>query len=125
MHENEISFIIIETAIGIHNNIGPGLLESVYKNSLAYDLKEKGMNVETEVPIPFVYKEVKQDIGFRLDILVEKKVIVEIKAQELLAPVNYSQLLTYLRLTNLKLGLLLNFHVRLMKEGIHRIVNNL
>jgi GxxExxY protein len=125
MHENEISSIIIETAIELHKTIGPGLLESVYKNSLAYDLKEKGLNVDVEVPVPFIYKEVKQDVGFRLDLLIDKKVIVEIKAQEILVPVNYSQLLTYLRLTNLKLGLLLNFHVKLMKEGIHRIVNNL
>lgn len=125
MHETEISSIIIETAIELHKSIGPGLLESVYKNSLAYDLKQKGLDVDVEVPVPFIYKEVKQDIGFRLDLLIDKKVIVEIKAQEILAPVNYSQLLTYLRLTNLKLGLLLNFHVKLMKEGIHRIVNNL
>lgn len=125
MHENEISSIIIETAIDLHKTIGPGLLESVYKNSLSYDLKEKGLAVEMEVPIPFIYKEVKQNVGFRPDLLVEKKVIVEIKSQEVLAPVNYSQLLTYLRLTNLKLGLLLNSHVKFMKEGIHRKVNNL
>lgn len=79
MHENEISSVIIETAIVLHKTIGPGLLESVYKNSLSYDLKEKGLNVDIEVPVPFIYKDVKQDIGFRLDILVEKKVIIELK----------------------------------------------
>ncbi|MBM4172078.1 MAG: GxxExxY protein [Ignavibacteria bacterium] len=125
MHENDIAKIIVQTVFDLHKNLGPGLLESVYKNSLAYDLKEKSLIVESEVPVPFVYKEVKQDVGFRLDLLIEKKVVVEIKAIELLAPVHFSQVLTYLKLANIKLGLLVNFNVNLIKEGIHRIVNNL
>jgi GxxExxY protein len=125
MHENDIAKIIVQTVFDLHKNLGPGLLESVYKNSLAYDLKEKNLIVEREVPVPFVYKEVKQDVGFRLDLLIEKKVVVEIKAIELLAPVHFSQVLTYLKLANIKLGLLINFNVKLIKDGIHRIVNNL
>ncbi|MDQ7818149.1 MAG: GxxExxY protein [Melioribacteraceae bacterium] len=118
MQENEIAQIIVQTVFDLHKSIEPGLLESVYKNSLAYDIREKGLIVETEVPIPFIYKEVKQDVGFRLDLLVEKKVILEIKAQELLAPVHYAQFLTYLKLINLKLGLLINFNVALIKENL-------
>ena len=101
------------------------MLESVYENTLAYDLRVNGLNVLQQVALPLVYKEVKMDVGYRLDLLVEKKVVVEIKSIELLAPVHYAQLLTYLRLSGMKLGLLINFNVKLLKEGIHRVVNNL
>ena len=125
MTENELSYEIIGIAIDLHRTIGPGLLESVYENALIYDLKEAGFEVQQQVSMPFVYKEVKQDIGYRLDLLVENKVIIEIKSIEKLAPVHYAQTLTYLKLSKIKLGLLINFNVKYLKEGIHRIVNNI
>jgi len=125
MTENEISYKIIGAAIDLHKNLGPGLLESAYEVALAYELKELGLAVQQQVPMPFFYKEIKQDIGYRLDMLVENKVIIELKSLETLAPVHFSQTLTYLKLSGLKLGLLINFNVPVLKEGIHRIVNNL
>lgn len=125
MTENELSFKVIGIALELHKSIGPGLLESTYENALAYDLRESGLSVQQQVPMPFIYKEVKMDIGYRLDLLVENKIIIEIKSVENLAPVHYAQLLTYLKLSDLKLGLLMNFNSKLLKEGIHRIVNNL
>ncbi len=125
MTENEISNKVIGVAIELHKKLGPGLLESVYENALAYDLKETGLNVSQQVPMPFVYKEIKLDVGYRLDLLVENKVIIEIKSIEALAPVHYAQLLTYLKLSDLKLGLLINFNTKLLKDDIHRVVNNL
>ena len=125
MTENELSHKIIGASIEIHKTLGPGLLESVYEAALAYDLRELGLNVMTQVPMPLVYKEVKQDVGYRLDLLVETKVIVEIKSLENLAPVHYAQTLTYLKLAEKKLALLINFNTKILKNGIHRIVNNL
>ena len=125
MDENSLSKKIIGTAIELHKKLGPGLLESAYENALAYDLKEIGLDTKQQVSMPFVYKEIKLDIGYRLDLLIENKVILEIKSVESLAPVHYAQLLTYLKLSNLKLGLLINFNTKLLKDGIHRIVNNL
>jgi len=111
MTENEISTIIIGTAIDLHRNLGAGLLESAYEAALAYDLKEKGLKVETQVAMPFIYKEIHQDIGYRLDLLVENKVIIELKSVETLAPVHFAQTLTYLKLSGRKLGLLINLRV--------------
>lgn len=125
MTENEISYVIIGAAIELHKTIGPGLLESAYENALAYDLREMGLEVKQQVAMPFIYKNVRQDIGYRVDLIVEKKVIVEIKSLETLAPVHFSQTLTYLRLSGIKLGLLMNFNVKVMKDGIHRLVNKL
>lgn len=125
MTENEISNKVIGIAIDLHKKLGLGLLESVYENALAYDLKEAGLKVIQQVPMPFEYKKVKLDVGYRLDLLVENKMIIEIKSVETLAPVHYAQLLTYLKLSNLKLGLLINFNTKLLKDDIHRIVNNL
>ena len=125
MKENDISYKIIGAAINLHKNIGPGLLESAYENALAYDLKELGFDVKQQVPMPFIYKDIKQDVGYRLDLLVNNKVIVEIKSVETLAPVHYAQTLTYLRLSGLKLALLINFNKKVLKDSIHRIVNNL
>jgi GxxExxY protein len=125
MNENDLSFRIIGIALELHKNIGPGLLESTYENALAYDLRQAGYEVKQQTAMPFIYKEVKMNIGYRLDILVENKVVIEIKSLENLAPVHYTQLLTYLKLSNLKLGLLINFNCKLLKEGIHRVVNNL
>jgi len=125
MNENELSYKIIGAAMELHKTLGPGLLESVYEVALAYDLKEIGLEVKTQVPMPLVYKEVKQEIGYRIDLLVENKVIVEIKSIENLAPVHFAQTLTYLKLADKKLALLINFNTKLLKDGIHRIVNNL
>ena len=125
MTENSLSNKIIGTAIELHKKLGPGLLESAYENALAYDLKEIGLDINQQVSMPFVYKEIKLDIGYRLDLLIEDKVIVEIKSVESLALVHYAQLLTYLKLSNLKLRLLINFNTKLLKDGIHRVVNGL
>ena len=125
MTENKISYKIIGAAIELHKTIGPGLLESAHENALAFDLRELGLEVKQQVPMPFIYKGVKQDIGYRVDLIVENKVIIEIKSIEALAPVHYAQTLTYLKLSNLKLALLINFNSKLLKDNIHRIVNNL
>lgn len=125
MTENEISYKVIGAAIDIHKCIGPGLLESAYENALGYDLKEMGFEVRQQIPMPFVYKGVNQEVGYRIDLLVNNKLIIEVKAVEILAPVHYAQLLTYLKLSGLKLGLLINFNSKTLKDRIHRIVNNL
>ena len=125
MTENEISYKIIGAAIELHKQLGPGLLESAYENTLAYELSALGLLVEQQVPMPFVYKQIKLDCGYRLDLSVERKVIVEIKSVETLAPVHFAQTLTYLKLSGCKLGLLINFNTLILKDGIHRIVNNL
>ncbi len=125
MTENDISYKIIGIALELHKNIGPGLLESAYENALAYDLRKSGLHVIQQAPMPFIYKEVKMDIGYRIDMIVENKVILEIKSVENLAPVHYAQVLTYLKLSNLKLGLLINFNNKVLKEGIHRVVNHI
>ena len=125
MHENEISKVIIGAAIQLHKTLGPGLLESVYENALSFDLREQGLLIRQQVPMPFEYKGLKQEIGFRIDVLVNNKVLIEIKSVENLAPVHFAQTLTYLKLSGLKLGLLINFNTKLLKDGIHRLVNNL
>ena len=125
MTENEISYKIIGAAIELHKHIGPGLLESAYENSLAFDLREKGMEVKQQISMPFIYKGVQMETGYRLDLLVEDKVIVEIKSVEELAPVHHAQLLTYLKLSGKKLGLLINFNTTLVKNQIYRLVNKL
>lgn len=125
MNENEISYKTIGAAIEIHKTAGPGLLESAYENALAFELKELGFEVKQQVPMPFIYKGVKQEVGYRIDITVNNKVLIEVKSVETLAPVHYSQTLTYLKLSGLKLGLLINFNTKILKDGIHRIVNNL
>jgi GxxExxY protein len=125
MNENDISYKIIGAALEIHSALGPGLLESVYESTLAYDLSNLGLKIETQVPKPLVYKEIKLEVGYRIDMLVEDKVIVEIKSVENLAPVHFAQTWTYLKLSDKKLALLINFNTKYLKEGIHRIVNNL
>jgi len=125
MEENELSYRIIGAAMEVHKTLGPGLLESAYEDALNYELEETGLKVSTQVPVPMIYKEIQQKVGYRLDLLVEDKVIVEIKSLENLAPVHFAQTLTYLRLANKKLALLINFNNVLLKEGIHRIVNGL
>jgi GxxExxY protein len=125
MHENELSKIIVDYSFKIHKTLGPGLLESVYRASLAYELQKRGLRVAIERPIPAVYEEVHLDLGFRADVVVENKVIVETKSIEALAPIHGKVLLTYLRLADVRLGLLINFNVELIKNGIRRVVNNL
>jgi len=125
MNENDLSYLIRGAAIKVHTALGPGLLESVYEVALSYELKTIGLEVKNQVGIPFVYAEIKFDIGFRLDIIVNDKVIIEIKSVETLQDVHHKQLLTYLKLTNKKLGLLINFNIVSLKYGIVRIVNNL
>jgi GxxExxY protein len=125
MNENEISYKVIKLAIAVHNALGPGLLESAYKECLFFKLKEAGLSVEKEKPVPLVFEKVKLECGYRLDLLVENKLVVEVKSVESLNDVHLAQTLTYLRLGNLRLGLLINFNVKLLKEGIRRIVNHL
>jgi GxxExxY protein len=125
MTENEIATIIVNTAYEIHTKLGPGLLESVYEEILFYELVKQGLSVERQKAIPVFWDGLKMDIGFRADLIVENKVIVELKSVETVSPVHPKQLLTYLRITGLKLGLLINFNEKLIKNGITRIVNNL
>lgn len=125
MKEDELSNKIIGIALELHKTLGPGLLESVYETALAFDLRKAGLEVKCQVPMPLIYKEVKLDIGYRIDMLVENKVIIEIKSVEQLAPVHFAQTLTYLKLADKKLALLMNFNTILLKDGIHRIVNKL
>lgn len=123
--QNEIAKIIVNTCYEIHVELGPGLLESVYGEILFYELIDQGLKVERQRAIPVFWKEIKMDIGFRADLIVENKVVVELKSVETVAPVHPKQLLTYLRITGHKLGLLINFNEKLIKNGITRIVNNL
>lgn len=125
MNANELSQVIIGASLDLHKTLGPGLLESLYETALPYDLRERGFQVKTQVPIPVVYKGVKLEVGFRVGILVENKVLVELKAVENLAPILFSQTLTYLRLSQKKLALLINFNTKLLRNGIRRLVNNL
>ena len=125
MSENEISSKIIGAAIEVHKQLGPGLLESTYETCLAYELKQMGLDVKQQQALPVVYKEVKLDAGYRIDLLIENKVIVEIKSVEALADIHTAQLLTYLKLKDLKLGLLINFNSVRVVDGLKRIVNNL
>ncbi len=115
---------IIGAAIEVHRRLGPGLLESAYEACLAFELREMGLRVEQQKPLPVVYKEVNLDCGYRMDLVVEDAIVVEIKAVEKLAPIHDAQLLSYLRLANKSVGLLINFHVRLLKNGVKRIVND-
>jgi len=125
MIENEIAKEIVDAAYKIHTTLGPGLLESVYEVALVYELEQRGLSVARQQPIPIVYESVTFDEGFRADLVVENKVIVELKSVEQIAPVHNKQLLTYLRLTDMHLGLLINFGTALIKDGIKRIVNKL
>jgi GxxExxY protein len=125
MTENELAKIIVNSSYKIHTTLGPGLLESVYEEILAYELQKELLNIKRQQGIPVIYDDIKLDLGFRADIIVENKVIIEIKSVETIASVHQKQLLTYLKITGLKLGLLINFNEALIKDGIQRIVNNL
>lgn len=123
MTENQITQIIIGCAIDVHRQLGPGLLESAYQECLCYELEQYGLDIKKEVPMPIIYKEVKLNHGYRIDLIVENKVIIELKAVESLNEVHLAQTLTYLRLGKFKLGLILNFHTAVLKKGIRRVVN--
>lgn len=125
MYENDLSGIIIGCAMRVHTVLGPGLLESAYEECLEYELRKRGFSVGKQIPIPLVYEEVELDCVYRLDLIVENKVIIEVKSVESLKPIHSVQLLTYLKLTNCKLGLLFNFNVLHLKEGIKRVANKL
>jgi len=120
---NDITTAIIGAAIKIHRRLGPGLLESAYEACLAYELNGSGFQVERQKPVPLIYETVKLQCGFRADMLVEKKIVVEIKCKEAIHPVDRAQLLSHLRLLDLEVGLLINFHVAVLKDGINRMVN--
>ncbi len=125
MTENEIGKIVVDAAITVHKALGPGIFENVYEIALTHELKKHGLNVERQVPVSIEYDGIEFDEGFRADIFIEKKVILELKSVESINNVYKKQLLTYLRLSEMKLGFLLNFGEALMKDGIIRIVNNL
>ena len=125
MTENEISKIVLESSIKVHRALGPGLLESAYQECLFYELKKCDLNVEKEKVLPLVYEEVNLDIGYRIDLFVESKVVVEIKSVEELNDIHLAQVLTYLKLSDCKLGLLINFNEVLLKYGFKRVVNGL
>ncbi|HNW99072.1 MAG TPA: GxxExxY protein [Bacteroidales bacterium] len=125
MTENELSNIVIGLAIEVHTALGPGLLESAYKECLYYKINKAGLFVEKEKPMPLIFEEVKLDCGYRIDLAIERKLVIEIKSVEALNDIHLAQTLTYLKLGNYKLGLLINFNVLRLKEGIKRVVNNL
>ncbi len=123
MIENKFSNTIIGCAIEVHKKLGPGLLESAYQECLYYELFQKGLSVKKEKPMPIVYKNIKLDHGYRIDLIVKEKVVIEIKTIECFTDVHFAQILTYLKLGNYKLELLLNFHTATLKKGIKRIIN--
>ena len=123
MHENEISKIIFDLGLKIHKNLGPGLLESAYEECLFYEISKAGLFVEKQKPMPLTYEEVKLDIGYRIDLLVEKSVVIEVKSGDALNDVHLAQVLTYLKLSGCRLGLLINFNTNLFKNGYRRILN--
>ncbi len=125
MTENEISKIVFDCALKVHKSLGPGLLESAYEECLFYELKKTNLKVEKQKALPLVYEDVKLEIGYRIDIIIENKVILELKSVEALNDVHLAQTLTYLKLSKCKLGMLINFNVTLIKNGIKRVVNNL
>ena len=123
MHVNELTRTIINAAMEVHSALGPGLLESAYEACLVYELRKQGMQVENQVVLPVIYKEVRVDVGYRLDLLIEDTVIVELKCVEDFASIHTAQLLSYLKLSDKPVGLLINFHVTHLRDGIKRIVN--
>ncbi|MBB3187212.1 GxxExxY protein [Microbacter margulisiae] len=122
MEINEITRLILEAAYKVHSELGPGLLESSYQACLAYEIRKRGLHVETEVALPLVYEEIKLECGYRIDMLVENKVIIELKVVEALNDVHLAQILTYLKFSHINTGLLINFNVKSLKAGIRRVV---
>ncbi|MBK7106569.1 MAG: GxxExxY protein [Ignavibacteriae bacterium] len=122
MNEDQLSNVVIGLAINVHKNLGPGLLESAYEECLFYELNKNGLFVEKQKPMPLIYEEVKLDCGYRIDLMIERKLILEIKSVEALNDVHLAQILTYLKLAECKLGLLINFNVKYLKDGIKRVI---
>lgn len=125
MHENEIAKAVVDAAFKVHTGLGPGLLESVYEVVLAHEIRQRGLKVERQVPVIINYEGLRFDEGYRIDLLIAGLVVVELKSVEQIAPVHKKQLLTYLKLADQRLGLLINFNTELIKDGIHRVVNGL
>ena len=125
MTENELAKIVFHAGMKIHKTLGPGLLESVYEECLFYEIQKRGLIVVKQVPLPVVYENIKLDGGYRVDLLVENKLIIEIKSVEELHKLHFAQVLTYLRLSGIKLGLLINFNTSMFKDGVKRVVNGL
>lgn len=125
MTENEISKVVFDCALKVHRNLGPGLLESAYEECLFFELNKAGLKVKKQFGLPLIYEDVNLDVGYRVDILVEDKVVIEIKAVDALNDVHLAQVLTYLKLSECKLGMLINFNVSLIKNGIKRVANGL
>lgn len=125
MTENELSYLIRGAIFKVYNRIGPGLLESAYEAALAYELRQKDLNVATQVGLPFEYETIRLDVGYRIDILVENKVIIEVKSVDQLAEVHFKQLTTYLKLANMRLGILVNFNTLEIDKSVKRLVNKL
>ena len=125
MTENDISKLVVDLCFKIHKQYGPGLFESVYEEIFCYEWTKNGIPFQRQHAVPLIHEEIKMEVGFRADIIISNKVIVELKSVEALADIHYKQVQTYLKLTKIKLGLLINFNVSLIKDGIHRIVNNL
>jgi GxxExxY protein len=125
MTENELAKIVVDLCLKIHKLLGPGLLESVYEEALAYELKKLGIPFERQIGIPVLYEDIKMDLGFRADLVIDNKLIVELKSIENILPVHKKQIVTHLKLTKMRLGLLVNFNVELIKDGIIRIANGL
>ncbi len=125
MLENELSGIVLDSSVMVHRELGPGLLESAYQSCLAFELENRGLFVEREKPMPLTYTGLKMDIGYRVDLMIENKVIIETKSVDALNDIHMAQILTYLKLSGCKLGLFINFNVTLLKDGFRRVVNNL
>lgn len=123
MNENEISRIIFDAGLKVHHQLGPGLLESAYEECLYYEMRKTNLLIEKQKPMPLIYDEVKLDVGYRIDLLVERKVVIEVKSVEGLNDIHLAQVLTYLKLSHCKLGLLINFNTLLFKNGIKRVIN--
>jgi len=123
MNENEISKVIFDAGLNVHRQLGAGLLESAYEECLYFELKKSGLLIEKQKPMPLIYEDIKLDIGYKLDFLIERKVVVEIKSVESLNDIHIAQILTYLKLSNCKLGLLINFNSVLFKNGVKRLIN--
>ena len=121
--ENEIAIIVFESSLKIHKKLGPGLLESAYQECLIYEIQKRGLNTEKQKPLPLIYDDVKLDLGYRIDIMVEQKFIIEVKSITAFDEIHLAQILTYMKLSNCKLGMLINFNVTLIKYGIKRIIN--
>lgn len=125
LNENQLTTLVLDKCFEIHRELGPGLFESVYEKILAFELKQEGLIVQEQLGLPVEWKEERIDLGFRIDLKVENKLIIELKSIETILPVHKKQLLTYIRLSKIKLGLLVNFNENLLKDGLHRVVNNL